>query len=396
MRSMERIVVCFALLLTLIILSSCGTSNLKTSSSTTSTTRLLSLTGWTQVDGYGDSRTAGCDASSVAMRYLNQLAKLVGVSNPNNYAVSSTETANSVVEAFNHGFPVATNLQVWSPGVNDAGFAHAGPYEATFKKLWIAGVTWLTIPSSAKYTGASFSSIPDNWTLDTTYATVTGLETSTRGATALFSYYTINTTQQPVLWYGCVNGDTGTFTVTDSAGGSAVTLSTSPAVPIWMLTSANGVTNNADNASVCAQIMDVSNRTSGLHSIKVQVTSTTGSVHIYGVGVPPASLTGTPFVLAFMPYRFLNSVLEENRAPYKQDIADSCSLLEDYGFNVACVDPDNYVMGTSTGSAPEYWSGTGTPPYECNAGIPDVTGYAVHGCDTIQNELVEAAQGPLL
>jgi hypothetical protein len=355
--------------------------------------RSLSLTGWTQVDGYGDSRTSCCDPSTPSKRYLNQLASLVGVSSPNNYAWSGTYVADAAVQAFNDGSPVASNLQVWAPGINDV-WSGPGPYEATFNSLWLAGVSWLAIPASAKYTGASFKTLPTNWTADNSYAKVTGIQTSTQGATAVFPYSTTSQKQQPILWYGCVNGDNGTFTVADSAGEPAFSLTVSPAAAIWKLgpTSQN---NNAGNASICSQPLEISNRAPGSYKATVTVTSSTGVVYIYGLGVPPSTTDGAPFVLAYVPYRNRNSEIESLRLVYKNDILKDCTWLNNSGFNVGCVDPDNFVLGTTTGSYPEFWDGTGTAPYGCAAGIPD-PGAWVHGCDAVQDELVLAAKAPFL
>ena len=352
---------------------------------------ILPLTGWTSMNCFGDSRTAGGSASTVAKRYCNQIAALTGTSGAlNNLAVSGTYVADAVNQVFNNvNTPDSSSvLNLWAVGVNDALEGGIGVYEPIFNSLWESGVSWLGIGASSKYTGSSFGSLPTNWTLDHTYSAVTGIQTTTNGATASFPYTVTDQTQNPVLWYGCINGDAGQFTYFDTGFSiqPALTLTTAPLVPLKTAATPSG-------QSVCSAVLSIPGRVPGTYAIQIAKTNTAGSVHIYGVGTTPgyAITRTTPFVLAFDIYRLRLDIDGQPVVTLNNDIRNDDTAMIVAGLNIGLVNSQNYLFGTTGGVGTDYPPMVESSRSDCFPG--DAAPY-LHACDPGQDELVKAAQAP--
>jgi hypothetical protein len=350
----------------------------------------LPLTGWTGgLTSFGDSRTQ--DSTYPDQQYPYLLWQTVGgLGSRVNYADSGKGVADQTNAVFNNVFPGAAGvLYTWNPGVNDVNFSGPGAFENTFNSVYGAGILgldfsigWITMPSA-----------PSNWTVDTTFSRITGLETTSGAAAPLvISYTTTAEMQQPVLLYECINGDSGTFTLSDSANPYPYQYTTAPPTPF---SASDGPTY-----SVCSDELGQTNsrglvlsRPPGTYTLTITPTVNSGSVHILGVGVTPAAITsGGGFVLAFDIYRQRGGL---NGAPieqYNNDIHNDCAFLNGMNVNVGCALTDNFVTGSALASLQEFWNNDGgaLPSWCDNVS----TGWYIHGCNGIQAEMVEAADAP--
>ena len=362
----------------------------------------LPLTGWTTIFGFGDSRFFS-DAGAAGNRFLNQLAVLTGTSGAiTNAAVSGSFTADAVNQVFNNVNPGASSsaLQVYMPGINDAVTANGpgpGIYEAAFNNLWMAGASWAATPSNLKTVGSACTQTSGVWTNDTTYSQVTGASASTVNAVLTCPYTTTYVGQQAFVWVRVIGGDGGTYTIADAGGAATQTISTGCAIyPAPATCPSLSILSGTSSVIVVPLYKHL--RAIGTYNITITITSATNSgntARILAVGTaPPAITSTTPFVLAYTLYRTLNQEYAQGVNAYNQDIRNDAALLVGYGLNIGLVNTDNYVFGTSTGSNPEFWNGQGTVPSSCNSGVADSAGFWIHGCVTVQNELVAAAQAP--
>ena len=361
-----------------------------------------SSVGRTYMDCFGTSRTNGSDAPTTATRYCNQIAAQLGLSSAfTNYGLGASYQADMNAAIFNNisSASPSTLLTTMEGSVNDASIGGAGPYEPIYTALLRAGLTWATTASdstAAKVTGANYGALPSGWTTDTTYAGLVGIQTTTPSTAAplVFNYTVTSQVQRNILLFGVINSDPGTFTVVDSASPTSYTLTTAPGVeadgtyiPLKMLTG---------TASISSFITETQpSRTNGSYTVTITPTSTTGTIHIYAlVTTPPSITTSTPFTWLFDIYRMRNDQSSQLIQTYNNDIYNVANEARLANLNVGFSSTKNFVFGTTTGASPEYWDGSGTPPYDCNAGVPDVTGAFVHGCKAVQDELVKAFNAP--
>jgi hypothetical protein len=340
---------------------------------------------------FGDSRTA--TFTGYTYGYCQQVASLVGVSTPTNYGVSGTLVADATSAVFNNiSAPSPTTLNSFSIGVNDATNGAIGAYESTFNSIWNAAITWMGIPAASKYAEpnyiAQYGSLPPGWTADTTYSQVTGFQATANGATISIPYtVTANQTQQPVVWYECITGDAGTFTVADTGWYSVATpYTTAPVVAIKTAGTPSG-------KSVCSIVSAVPNRVAGTYAMTIVKTNTSGSVHILGVGVTPGdnATRSTPFVLAWDIYRLRLGLDDPAVQTINADIRNDVSLLIQAGINVGLVNTQNRVFGTTGPVGTDFSDGSATSRPDCGYVF---TGQYIHGCQAVQNELLLAAQDP--
>jgi hypothetical protein len=165
-------------------------------------------------------------------------------------------------------------LRMAEVGINDANHFGPGAYEPIFANCLAAIFAYNTMP--LQYTGASFGTVPTNWTLDTTYAQVSGLTSYTNGATATWNYTTTYLGQPVALLYWCSDNNTGFAQVTDTGGGPASSIGICGNNP----TGAN--INNVSNAfgtytSVQALMLPNSQRNANSWAITTKVQSPTGT-----------------------------------------------------------------------------------------------------------------------
>jgi hypothetical protein len=152
-------------------------------------TAQMPTSGWTAQHSEGDSISAGSDATSAAHRYVNLINAAVGSPSLTNNAVGGSYGCDVTNRIFNEENPGATSttLQTLMTGINDAvNGPGVGTYEAVFKGCHMAALSWLATQSTLKYTGASFGTIPTNWSADNTFSQVEGISSTTNGASAVF------------------------------------------------------------------------------------------------------------------------------------------------------------------------------------------------------------------
>lgn len=285
---------------------------------------------------FGDSITAGVGASIPANDYVSLLGTLYGAVVTNN-GVGGYQAADvSRLEGIFNSSPVDSNnpLVTLMIGTNDASEEGVGGYEENYNLICQAIISWMCSSSSQKYTGASFGSVPTNWSLDTTF-TVNGLKTTTQGAT---SSWPVTTSNGPVaIWYRIIDGNGGVFTYSVD-GGAPVEVSNSTSVPI-------GPTPVGDVTDAVGVVF-IEGLDAGSHTITITATSaTSGSniVSIIGVGTTPLQTFFSP------PSIFVGGVpFQESdnqgvaTAAYNQDQKSNVSTLAAMGFNVRFVDVRGY------------------------------------------------------
>lgn len=309
----------------------------------------MPVSGWTAYHAHGDSITFGTGATTCTSGgtcYAQKLATATGMSAAfTNYGVSGAESCDAVAEILNHENPGASSaiLQTMMLGVNDANNHGVGPSEANYISCLEAGIAALTAPSTLRYTGSSFGSMPTNWTLDTTFAAVTGITTSTNASVAIFPYTTTFTGQGVCLLYRVIDGGSGVFQVVDSAGGTTLYINafTTPAI----------ATSNGLTSGVFAYCPAPSNHFGGSNSITV-TTRSAGVVTILGVFVaPPISALPAPSVWLGgvirqrVPENLTNQMATQT---YNQDAKNACNEMFNQNFPCYFVDARSHM--TSSGA----------------------------------------------
>jgi lysophospholipase L1-like esterase len=262
---------------------------------------------------------------------------------------------NHVFNSINPG-ATSTDLVTMLIGTND-GFHYdstegsntiADPYLDNFDSCFTAAVAWGATQSTQKYTGASFGSLPSNWSTDTTYSQVTGLQSTTNGAVSTWPFTTTITAQYLYVFYRIIDGNGGVFKIQNNAAYPALTnplyVNAFRSVPI--------ATHNGATQGVGVIVLQ-GNGVATSSSLTITVISPTGAgniVSILAVAVAPAALTSTtPQVWATGPPRLENDELNQVywQALYDHANADM-NLLQRSGLAVHAVPIRNFMFSTAS------------------------------------------------
>ena len=357
------------------------------------------LTGWATLYGLGDSRCAGANASSGPTQWLHQLATLTGATLTND-CVSGTLITDATNVAFANFAPrSSTNrLFAYAAGTNDIGrnFYQSNNTSPIVNASWLAGVSWLSLANGGgTFIPPSACTTTGTWTNDTTYPTVTGLQSSTNGSTITCTFTTTSQIQYVMVYYALVNGDTGAGSVVDSdstnVGPTSIVTGPNPNLFI----TSGGVAQTNGLRTMGAFYVADEGRTPGTYTETISVITPTGAgtVHFFGLGLSNATPPTQP-VLAFDVYRSRNDWSSQDTVLANANIATNCALLSTLNFPVWCVNTQNFVHGYTklpSPSNPEFWDGNGSVPAGCAAGGQ---GFGIHGCDAVQDEIIQAIEAP--
>ena len=293
---------------------------------------------------YGDSITHGVGASAPAMTYAQRLAKDAGAT-LRNLAIPGQLTCNIArLQIFANRVAQTTdgaNYVTLMEGTNDANLENPGPFEYNFKQCQRASLSWLAVPRANKAVARDGEAcgLEGHWQIPASAAeALTSRTKGDRMTCALTS-----TGKTIYIWYGVEDGNAGTFTyaIDDKP---AVSLSTQSPTPLAgrAVTDPRGV--------FVARVVNVP---AGAHRVRFEVTSTTGSVTIWGAGTPPSG--GEPNLA---PRVFVTGVAHQNAdlrgvetAQFDVDARQSAGLLRDDGLDVNFVDVREHVRGTSADMA---------------------------------------------
>jgi len=241
---------------------------------------------------------------------------------------------------------IGNPLVTWLPEVADPPYGAPGvgtvnqPHLDITNSCRLAGLTWMTIPSTYKVLGQSAGFVnTGSWTNSALYGGTYGVVSHTNGDTAVG---TITTNGGPVyLWYGLKENDGGTFTYSID-GGTATTLPTNGgnvfSYPVGTHTSVG---------SVRLPIL-----TAGSHVVTITVTSATdvaNTVTVYGLGTPPgkAYLGGNPTVFVGGQIYELNDLNSYATAAYDSAVFTQASQLKSDGLGVNFVNVRSYINSTT-------------------------------------------------
>lgn len=304
-------------------------------------TAQMPTSGWTAYHAFGDSITFGTGASSFSTDYVSRIAASTGTtSSLSNYGVAGAGSCDIAdQQVFQHENPgtTSTELVTQNGGTNDAQINVA---ESTFRACHQGTLSWMTIPSSYKYTGTRFGSLPSGWSLDTTYPVVTGVHSTTNGSTITFPLTTTFPSQGYFIWYRIISGDGGTFTYNSNLSGEGSVNAFPPVGTALGMTS----TQSVGVVSIPAE----QGAPADSYPVTITVTSPTGAsnvVSILGVSVapPPSTITptspavwtmGVPRSYQNYPYNETSQVQFDDFNYYSED---DTRLLQGFGLNV------NYV-----------------------------------------------------
>ncbi len=262
--------------------------------------------------------------------YVSLLGTYYGVTTVNHgqQGDTSCDLAQKVFTGENPTTPVA-GLYTAMIGTNDANNEGAGAYEAVYHNCHLAALSWLAVVRSSKVFAQDVGCVQSGtWTVDNTYQSGIGESSSTSGSTLSCS---ITTQGNPIyIWHRLINTNTGTFTYSLD-GGTAVSTNafTTPAMA-----------NNVGTVSV--GMIRVPGVSAGSHSVKITVTSSTGSVPILAIGsAPTTGYVGQPVVYsAGVPFQ-----QNDNHLPPPQPTTLTLSLTSTRSTEMA-------ARSTSSTSAP--------------------------------------------
>lgn len=302
---------------------------------------------------FGDSITAGAQASVYANAYVYRIAEDTGM-NLLDDGISGSEMGDvDNAQIFPNENPTSTKncLYTIMVGTNEAQSQNSSStaYQAVFTLLHQAGLAWLAIPSEFKVFGQNPSNITSGqWAIDNTYQTGIGIESTSTGATLTMN---ITTYGGPIYaWYRINDTYTGQFNWSLDGGtvtGSATTFTNPPiSTPL-----------GSDQGVGLIRIPDVS---AGSHSITFTVTSASsasGVVSILAIGTVPnpnKQYWESPIVFsAGIPYQTNNTEATMTAAYNSLALADA-QLLHNDGLQIYPVNVRNYINATtdmSTSSA---------------------------------------------
>lgn len=318
--------------------------------------RGLPTNSWASYDAFGDNVTyySFYTASSLYPFLLNGdlVGSLTNQTTPFGFDCDIVD--QNIFPNYN---PVQTGnpLVTWLPAVVDPTYGNPAPgvveplHRAITQQCRIAGLTWMSIPSTYKIYGQNAACVQaggTSWTNSSQYGGVYGIVSHTSGDAVTCS---ITSNGGPVyFWYGLVENDGGTFTYSID-GGTAVTLPTngnnSFSFPVTTHTSVGGIRLPV--------------LTAGSHSVTFTVSSATdaaNTVTVYGLGTPPGKsyLGGNPTVFeGGQLYELNDSPYPTASATYNTDQMSDAYQLHADGLAVNFVDVRKYVNSTTdmTGGA---------------------------------------------
>ena len=302
---------------------------------------------WTAYVPWGDSITAGNGASVAGNRYVSLIGAKLGIP-VTNRGVGSDRSCDTVNHVFNYAnYDVgSTTLSTLFVGINDSDMG-VGNYETNFKSCFGAAASWLATASSLRTTGSSFTTLPTNWTTDTTYPVVTGLQSSTLGASAVWT--TPQTTvqgQSIAIFYRIMDGNGGKFTVSVNDGAAASANNYGP-VPI-------ATTNGSTTGVGVILLPNIGRPANTSFNVTTTVASATGSgnvVSILAVGLTPSAyysneLTSSPAVWVSGPGFEANDLNRLNTQTYYNDAAQIVRSMQEAGIPANWVDTRKFWHGT--------------------------------------------------
>lgn len=234
-------------------------------------------------------------------------------------------------------------LVSWLPSAADPtwGSPGSGAPDSTHlsisRSCRMAGLTWMTIPSSYKVLGQNANCVKTGtWTNSSKYGGSYGVTSNTQTDATVC---TIETDGGPIyLWYGLKEGDGGTFTY-KLDNGPTTTLATN---------GSDSVSFDYTEGVGAARIPVL---TPGTHTVTVTVTSATNAantVTVYGVGTPPgkAYFGGNPTVFFGGQLKQKDDALALATATYDNDHWSLANLLKADGLGVEFVDVRKYVKSS--------------------------------------------------
>lgn len=286
---------------------------------------------------YGDSITLGQGASVNANAYAPLTAAALGItSNYTNRGVGNDQAADCVNHVFNFENSSSTSATLYSLmiGTNDWHVFGVGAHEATFNLEHQAILSWLATRSDDRVDGGTV--LGTNWASDTTFAAVTGAQSTTNGAT---NTYSVTTYGKPLyVWSRMIDGNGGTFSISVD-GGTAINVNCFAPTTI---STVNGATSSVQLTRIVVP--------AGVHSVVITVTSATGAGNIVGVvsmGTPSAHTYYTSprvAVSGINPSGGDNSqavtpaLAQAATAQYTMDVLDNVELLQSDGLDIVYVD----------------------------------------------------------
>lgn len=303
---------------------------------------------WTSYDAYGDNVTYYSFYSTTTLYPYLINGDLVGSLTSSTIPFGFTcDVVDQKI--FPNSSPNLTGnpLVSWLPEVADPTYGNPAPssidavHEAITHQCRMAGLTWMSIPSSFKVfaQSASFTNT-GTWTNSSKYGGAIGVVSNTIGDTSVGA---ITTNGGPVyFWYGLKENDGGTFTYSID-GGAATTLPT------------NG--NNAFSFPVASHTSVAGIRlpvlTAGSHTVTFTVTSATdpaNTVSIFGLGTTPgkAYWQGGPTVFfGGQLYGLNDSPYPTATATYNTDERSDALQLHADGLPINFVNVRKYVNSTT-------------------------------------------------
>jgi len=292
---------------------------------------------------FGDSITAGFLLANPQNAYPYLIGENLGFA-VIDYAISGSQACDLAPVQFfpNNENPSISSNMLYSVmiGTNDSARNIAG-YTAIFSKCYQAAVAWLAVPSDLKvrvnapgvttYGPGAFDTYNnwDSWT------------TSAQGSSITFPI-TLSSARPAYIWTRIIDGETGTFSYSlDGVVVGNSTTGTSPSIS----------TNNGTTSSM--QLLRIPSVPAGSHTITLTQTSSTGTMRVVGIGVPPDTQQGGPVVLASdIPYS-LNTAgtgCSGTATPsllYIEQIENAVELLNGDALNITFIPTRDYMFGTS-------------------------------------------------
>lgn len=270
---------------------------------------------------YGDSITAGTGATNAATTsWVAVLAAALGVAVTNNGVGGSLASdVSAKIFSLENGTVASKLLHTLAVGTNDVNL-HNPANVPVFNKFHQASIAWLGTRAENRVLGNTVTAT--NWAADTTYAAVTGAQSSTNAAAITYS---IATSGGPIyLWTRLLAAATGGSCNVSVDGGAAIALNTFDG---------NAATNGVQLLRIPVA--------PGTHTVAITVTSATGtgSVTVMALGTPSAHTYYTSPTVA------VGGVIPQNTDTYSAQsdlytsaILDNVVLLQGDGLDVRYVD----------------------------------------------------------
>lgn len=283
-------------------------------------------------DAYGDSITAGYDASVPANAYVNLLGSALGLTTTN-HGVSGSEAIDQEPAIYAQNVSATgSQLFTYMIGMNDGTFLGSAGL-TNYSLMHEAELAWLAIPASNKTVGQNTTNITyaGTWAATSAYWGGTmSMQSSTNGSTATYTDF------GPTLYlaYGIDQNSTGTFSVTVDG----VLYGNYVATGIGQTLVSN---LGASHGSALLRMTGLSNTT---HTVVLTVTSATSSsatVWFDWYARPGgANFFGGPQVIAGGVTR--RSTTDNVQIYTTQAIQDVSRLASD-GLNIAYADTPDYI-----------------------------------------------------